>query len=662
MKIYSLFFLFIANSLFADDPMLEGLKRRQEGLTEGTDSSGRSGRVSSQTVVKPSGLTTVSNNEPCIEQNQTSLPLSFLTGLIQSQDDSLKVNYDRGNSSLEISGRDMIGNCSPMLDWTLRQVDLKKKKTHALEVNFKRSSGCNASDDKCTYNVAKVGSDGKVVWEEVEFEPSLEGFKNCLKHSGVMDDKNNVVESAIYKQPIKASFTGISESGDVAFVSRGPNSSQIGAKFNLLDQNKCDYYEQINEKPVSIISAQDARNQALSEQAAELAKCKSDDYKQVIGFMEQHEEFRNQLSGIRNTLIKEKAKKSAKAIGDKKYTSDDLNILDDFRTYIIEPLIQDLVTKYDLLEAAEDEATRDGLRKEIEKLKKDLTAYNKKPYFVKDHIDRLIKDGNFDEAEKVNTITIAIKTYSNLGNKKGKGTVTPDVARSRFDAQVKKFVQGLEREKEHYAIRTGEVTGTSAKFARRAKSLRFDIQLRTESYTEAIANAYTRIQQPGGDCYAYFRNTQRCVQETMEYIQQLQAKLKHANQMDANQAAKYDERVKFYSKLEAQGRKYAAENGEELPPESEDELGDKGVDSMAPQSPPGVYSFQYNNPQSQVPPMMNPGLMQNPLMGQQAFSAFGNPSPMSPYSFQFQGGYGQQPSGYWGQPYPSYNMFPMYGR
>jgi len=669
MKRYALFLLFASNLLHATTH-LDVLSSHQESLEPAQGEPGSATKKASEAEVKPVATTGSTNPEECVEGDQKSMPLTYLSSLIQRHNGKIEVSFEPGRSVLQISAPDMISNCSSMLDWKLREQTIAGKKTYAVEVKFKDGENCDESG--CEYKVAKVESGTFNRWDTVKLKPNLTGFEKCLEESGVVQGKN-INKGAIHHGQLLQRFSNVSESGDVLFVSHGVDTPNIGAKYGKFETiEKCDFYENINSSPVRITSLKDARDSSLSAEAAKFNdKCSPDEYKKVADFIDRHQQFSDQLSGIRDALILKKVQASATAIESGKYTADDLQVIEDFRTYIVEPKIQLLSDRYDKLQRAENDDQKKSLRAEIKALQDDLVKLNSKPYFVKAHVNMLEKNGNFDDAEKMNTIKTGLVVYSQLGKKDEKGVVTPERARSRLNSGIKKYAAYLEKEKEVYAIRTGEVKGTSAKFSRLAGKMRFNIQMRTENYTEEIAAEYARIR-PGGYCYAYFRNTQACVQDSMSRIQELQAQVKHYNEVDAKRAAEYDKQAKDYSKLEAEGRRHvAAANGEELPPESEDQEEQKTDETTSPKRRQESYSFQYN-PQPQGPqgmPMMpQGGMMQNPMMGQQAFSGFGNPSPMSPYSFQWQdgqqssfGGYGQQP-GFWGQPYPAYNMYPMFGR
>jgi hypothetical protein len=49
------------------------------------------------------------------------LPLAYVTSLIQQKNAALDITHDPRSGTLTIAAEDMIGNCSSMLEWKLKQ-------------------------------------------------------------------------------------------------------------------------------------------------------------------------------------------------------------------------------------------------------------------------------------------------------------------------------------------------------------------------------------------------------------------------------------------------------------------------------------------------------------------------------------------------------------
>jgi hypothetical protein len=188
--------------------------------------------------------------------------------------------------------------------------------------------------------------------------------------------------------------------------------------------------------------------------------------------------------------------------------------------------------------------------------------------------------------------------------------------------------------------------------------------------------------QFGGHCYKPFRNTQRCLMDAQDRINELQAYLTHYNKVDNERILEYEAKAKDYAALEQQGRAYVArQNGEVVPETPTDNT------TVPPRNNTGVYTFDYNGGNQQqyqqqggYPQQQGyPGYQQQPgMQGQMGYQYYGNfgygnqggfpqqqQQGFSPYGYPQQNPYAQfqQPTqqGYWNNPYQAYGNFNMYG-
>ena len=75
--------------------------------------------------------------------------------------------------------------------------------------------------------------------------------------------------------------------------------------------------------------------------------------------------------------------------------------------------------------------------------------------------------------------------------------------------------------------------------------------------------------QQGGFCFAYFRNTQNCIQNSMANIQNMQMALTKLNQEDMADIQRYTQEAQKYAEWEKEGKRYVASvTGEEIPQEA----------------------------------------------------------------------------------------------
>jgi hypothetical protein len=708
MKMLSVLMLSIVTIPSHAQGLLGTLNRHQNSIE--IQASGRtSGQTSSTPEVRSSSRSTSSSNLKCEENDQTSLPLAYVTSLIQERDGKLEISHDQRSKKLSISSGDMIGNCSNMLEWKLKRPEINGVKAYAIEVQIKKGDDC--SEEGCTYKVAKVEKGDFQKYEKMVFKPTLKGFEECLQKSGVVVD-GKVVPDAIYSTPVNEKFDGIEESGKLLFLSHGPATPMVKAKYGKFEhQYACDFYEQAHPSISTLLTYEDAEQARLDAEAAKLKECKVDEYGKLADFIEKYEQYSMQLGEVRDRLILEAAKKSAAAIASGKYTEDDLKVLSDFDRYVVQPKVELARALYE--EALDLEGdSKKAKQEELKIVLSQISSLGQKPYFQSAHTLKLIQDGRFDEAEKLNSMKLMIEHHQRLGAKQENIVITPGVAIQRISAGKAEFASRLEVEKERYEYRTGQSTGKASYYSNLAQRMRNNIQTRTQNFNQEIQLEYQRIQQPNGYCYKYWRNTQKCIQESLERIQELQALLQHYNKVDEERAAEYDAQAKDYGELEAQGRRYVATQNGEAPAEESSAPAPQDTTVPTPRAQStdsGVYNFNYPGSQGPINPQMmaqqqaqmtpqqyqypmnpyannnmfmqqNPYMgYQQPMMGQQSFGMgggaynfnWGGGIQQNPYmgyqqpmmgqpQFGMQQGFGQQ--GYWGSPYQAYSNYSVYGR
>jgi hypothetical protein len=663
-KISTIVILLLALPVYSQG-ILGTLNQYQDGLQKESPSSPTKPEVKPSPEARPS----ISKTK-CEENDQTSLPLAYVTSLILERNGSLDVKHDPRAGTLTVSAPEMIGNCSSMIEWKLHRPELGGKQAYAIEAKIK---GSNCSENGCVYKVAKVEKGEFQSFEEMTFKPTLKGFEQCLQESGVITN-GKVNKGAIYGVPVNEKFTDVKDSGKVLHLSHGPQSPLVKAKYGKFEfSDVCDFYEPVIAKGLEIKSFEDSEKERLDAEAAKLEQCKPDEYHKVADFLDKYESYSTQLGQVRDRLILDAAKKSAKAIGEGKHTEEDLRVIADFEKYIVTPKVDQARIVYTEMIDLEGEA-KEAKKKELLALQKEIASFRKKPYFTEAHVKSLINKGEFEDAEKLYGILVVTKHNQKLGVKENNRIITPAVASSEVLSEKIKFKNALEVEKEKYEYRTGQTSGKADFYARMEKNMREDIQVRTQNFTAEIQSEMARIQQPGGHCFNYWVNTNNCVKDSVERIQELEALLQHYNKVDAERAEEYGAKAKEYAKLEAEGARYIAqqeggEEEEEKKPEPQVDTRNPSrrpletSNSQAPQ--PGYFDYrQYV--QAQTTPMqyqnpMGPYQQQNmfaqpqygyqqPFLGQQNFQAN--------YGFNggFQMGMGQQQQGYWQNPYGAYNM------
>ncbi len=612
----------------------------------------------------PTGITTptAQNSDVdtnCTEDKQTSLPLKHLTKLIYQRDAKLDINHDASSGILRISSpAKMIGNCNSMLQWNLKNHEIDGQKTYSVEVKFKDGETCpaeitDAGDKKC-YRVAKMKDGAFDKFEVKPFSNDYRGFQACLADAGVIKADGSVDVNAVYKQNITESFSGIQETGKLVFLSHGPNIAGGDTQFGLERQNQCDVYEKIHPDLSMLYSASDQEANRLAEEANRLKDCPVNDYWKVADFLERYDQFSAELGDVRDRLIKEAAERVAKLIIDgKELSEEDRKVILDFEKYIVEPKRQEIAQIFASLENLQG-PDLERARTLLNTKRNELAALGIAPFFQEVHVEKLLVNGKFEDVENMEGLRITISEASKIGKTENGVLITPDEATIRIANSKGDLKDKIVVARENFEIRTGVITGMSQSYSNLSVAMRNNINRRTQNYTQEIQSEYARIQQ-GGYCYRYFRNTQKCIQDSLQRIQELQAALAHYNQIDHERAAEYDQKASEYAALESQGRAHVARMNGEEPPREPAQSTDTTVVPQRTEDPneqaqaqPGMQNMMPPWMMNQTQPYQNPMMMQqqnpyanmygqNNMMGQAGFNA----------QFGFQGSMGQN---YMGMP------------
>lgn len=640
MKIFSLVVLsFIAIPAYAQG-LLDSLEQHQASLPApaGVSTDRPATGVTSPTT-RPSDVDT-----SCSEDKQTSLPLKYLTGLILERDAKLDINHDPASGTLRItSPSKMIGNCNSMLQWNRSENEVDGKKTYSIEVKFKDGETCTEAADVATgkkcYRVAKMKDGSFDKFEVKPFSNDIQGFQNCLEHSGVVGADRKINTAAIFRQPVQESFSGLDETGHLVFLSHGPVSSQVDPRFGLDRVNRCDVYEQIHPTISMVYSPTDVNNQRLEAEAARLLECEPNEYTRTFDFLEQNGFLNGDLAQRLRTKVNEdlltRASQVAKNIAEnKELTEDDMKVISDFERYIVEPKRKEVADQFLALENLEGTELQSA-RARLATLRAELEAFARAPYFQRVHVEKLIASGKFADAERMEGIRITISESAKIGKTENNQVITPDMARIKIAQARGALADRLVSASENYDIRTGVTTGLAQSYRDLATAMRRNINVRNQNYAQEIQSEYGRIQQ-GGYCYRYFRNTQRCIQDSLQRIQELQTALADLTHIDSERAKEFDQKATDYAQMESEGRTYIArQNGEEVPREPAQ---DTTVAPARVEDPAITQGGQQPGQQSMMPPWM-----QNPQ------SPYGNQGMMSQPQNPYGQMYGQQQQPFMGQ-------------
>jgi hypothetical protein len=628
--------------------------------------------VDGTTSVTP-GQTTTSGASQCSSDEQKSIPLRLLSSLFLDPEGRLEIVHEPSTGELRIKTPPMISNCNDMIDWRVTTFTKDNKTIYALETAIKPGP---------KYKMWKMESKSPKLTNDLEFKADLSGFEECLKKSGVIAD-DTVKKESIYTSASNHEFKNISKTGDLLFVSEGPQFNTIGAKYQGVNQDQCRYFEQIQEGGTTLLSLQDQQDKSVEEKFNSVKDC--GDYEKLADFRNLHKEYDSLISPIIEELMEKALKESVANINKGEYEDKDLEALSDFREIVIMPLTDRLAKLHEDMKNLSGEELS-AAKKESAEIKKKLTGYSKSPYLDSKLVANLEAKGHFDEAGDVNFSNALVINYNKLGRKELGIDITPKVAEARANDQKVAFDNQIELKRERYEVATGQRAGRSEEYYAVIRNLASNIKLRSENYRAEMLKEAKRIQS--GVCYRPYRNPQKCILKATERIKSLQAQLEFHNKKDSELIAHYEEIAAEELELENKGRRYlAAQNGEAEPADM------TPPDNLYPESTedeetedPGVYTFDYNagaaqNNQPTAQYNMQPSPMGSQYYGnfgyaQNPYGLYGNPQQpypgsFSPYPYQqqpgmlqnpYQQGYQYPQQGYFNNPYQAYsNQYFMNG-
>ncbi|MBY0516106.1 MAG: hypothetical protein K2P81_04310 [Bacteriovoracaceae bacterium] len=634
--------------------LLQGLLSSQvDATTSGGRTSGSGGTPT--TVVTPTVPTVTSTSQSlnCPSSGQKTVPLKYVVAMLRTKGASLQITHDTAQGRLNVRGGDFLSNCNSMLEWGLRS-QTSDFPQYVVELKIK---SCGA--DTCPFKVMEVNASGEQVEKEISVKPDFSGFQQCLKETGVVNATGGVDAKKIVSRDLEVSFDGVENSGPVWFGSHLPGASAV---YKKQQEKDCYYMEDIRQGGYAVYSSEDSERMRLDQQAQLV--CQSGDYRHISDFLERYGQYGNTLSAIRDELILKDYKALAEDIkkGEGLETKD-YSIIADFQRYIIDPLTTRISNLYEKIGSLPQGQERRLKEQELQGLMKQLAAYKSSPYISKTEMDKLMAKGLFDEAASVNAIHLTAQHYGRLGANESGALVTPRVARQRISEGKQTFQRNLVSRREQFEVQTGRLSGKSEYYAGLAAQHRKNITIRTNNYQTEINNEVARVTQPNGYCFKYFRNTQKCVQDSIQRIQELRSQLQLYNQSDADIAADLEAKANQYRAWENDGQRYvASQNGEE--PEvtnTNTEVAPTGPSVTAPQADrqdeqQALYQFQMpqqqQNPYMQQMPTMQqggmPGMQYNPGMQQQQYSGMFSNMMGAPWGQQSYNPYQPMQSPYMG--------------
>jgi hypothetical protein len=624
--------------------LLEGLLNSQtESTSRGRGSSGSA--TSTQPASIPA-VTSTATSANCPSSGQTTIPLKFVEAMQRTRGASLQISHDAPSGKLHVRGGDFLSNCNGMLEWGVRN-PTGQFPQYILELKIK-----SCGSETCPFTVMEKNDAGEQVTKEINVAPNFSGFQQCLKDTGVMTDAGIQADKIIIRD-LDVSFDRVSNSAPVWFGSHFPEASAV---YKKQGESGCYHYEDVTKGGFNVYSVEDSERMRLDQQAQLI--CEGGNYRHISDFMDRYGQYSSTLGAIRDELISKDYRELAEKIkAGEEIESADYTVVGDFQQYVIDPLTNKIAALHEEIrrmpKGEERTKKEDILREDLKR----LASYQNAPYITKKDVDKLMAKGLFEEAAQVNTIHLTSQQFGRIGRSENGQLITPKIARQRIQDGRSDFARNLTARKHEFDVKTGRLTGKSDFYYDLAAQHRRNIQIRTTNYQQEIMLEAQRVSPPAGYCFKYFRNTQKCVNDSMLRIQELRAQLQLYNQSDAEIANDLQAQAEKYDAWENEGRRYvASQSGEEVDPEvaANDEYVPRGPSVEAPrgQTDQGVpqdgYQFQFNNQnmQGQMPTQQQgvmPGMQGfNPYM-QQGQQQYGQQQFMAPWWQQQQG---QQQQGF----------------
>jgi len=633
------------------DPFLDGLLSSQTSPSNGSGGAtpGAPAQVTNPDVGTVTSTATSSVN--CPSSGQTTLPLRYVQGLLRTRGSTLQLSQDFSNGRLHVRGGEILANCNSMLEWGLRS-PTSDFPQYVVELKVK---SCGA--ETCPFAVMEKNEQGQQVEKSIQVKPDLEGFKECLKQTGVVTDAG-IDSNKIIARDLDISFPNVTQTAPVWFGSHLPAANAL---YRKQAERGCYYMEDIRQNGFTAYSQQDSERARLDEQAQLI--CEGGNYRHIADFVERYDQYQQTLGSVRDELIDKAYKDLAEVVRrGQNLETQDYSIIADFQRFIIDPLTTRIASLHEEIGAMPQGQARRVKEEELRGLMQKLASYKSSPYLAEGDLAKLLAKGLFDEAASVNAIHLTAQAYGRLGATENGVLITPRVARQRIQDGKQSYQRTLAERRREYEVRTGRVTGQSEYYLNLARSHRRNIEIRTANYQAEIQSEVARITQPSGYCYRYFRNTQRCVQDSMTRIQELQTQMQRHNQSDSAIATELEQMANQYRSWEDEGRRYiASQNGESQEQTQETQVAERpqtptGPSTDAParapdQAPEGGYQFQLPTQQAGVQP------------GQQQYNPYAQQQQYNPYMQQQYNPYAQQQQGYnpYAQQQQGYNPYAMMG-
>ena len=546
--------------------------------------SGAKTKPSSTPASKPAGsgadtpIASTSNIEKaCYKDQQTSLPLKVLKGLMLDQN-HLDVKADAANSAshgvVSVNGGEIIGNCSEMFDINWRIGEGGQQ--HSMEVAIQKpvNTDCmkELRDGKeievCKYQITTA--DGGIsnrpdpTKDFVWVEPNYYGFLECMRHEKVGLYKDGKLDrSKIAKKSFKDKEFGFNSTGPVLYYCHGAECSKDEKNKEIQNlvtgTNSCQHFQNIKPGGISINSR--ARQQEINMNKAFDNVCNTMNYKYIDRNLDRFGNataLQNVLISIRDMLIKEKVVELKEQLKEDSYEDLDAaeykEVIGDFYKYIVVPLRQDIEDQYAVVKRAKgDNKKRE--QKYLDELVLELAQLHDGDYFTRKDYEKMLdfsKKAPLHKADwrfaarniykGINTAYHFARYNTKLGKKiqkkkKAAGIdyslkISPKVAREKMRTDITKEVKRITR----LGVLANDSDG-SVSYANNHLSEAENVQ---KSHGRTVQSLQTELNDAYQSQYECFNsaagmwglNSTKCLQRSQALQQEIQSDLQYYTHPD----------------------------------------------------------------------------------------------------------------------------------
>ncbi len=536
---------------------------------------------------------TIELPEVCREDQQISLPKSVFDKLLSSGNlNASQPNYSSGDA--RFFGGKIIANCFDMLD--IKIDPPRKGRGYLFYAGIKRNpSDCKPDAngvEKCTYK-AKVVSDkmANVAAKEditIEVEPNLQGFFQCMKQTGVLEnvaaDENSDEELVLNKDKIVPTDFNIvkrnfaKKTASVEYLCSGPECGKgSDEESSTRKGGACKWFEPINDSygnPVQFSSAKDAREKDLLQQLQ--VTCNEKDYRAVGAQKYKYSEFENYFKiaeSWEKHLLKDEVKSIHKKISKSK-TYEKLNAQDirqtmkDFWKKIVSPLKQEILALQERIEESTNDDDIRRLQAELDVLISELYDYTRPDYITAadyKNMQSFAKKAQLDKKDWRDAALYSYLVQNSAWNLLRYHSNPKDIDR-KYKQEVISVADSKKMMRRHFneqkekmgkladlaADREGEVS-----FAAEAKA---EAQEVAQNYNKELQELYQEQQQGQQllrQCMSQY-NSQACIQQVQARLQEIQYEIQEVqeeSQYVKTVVESYNNEAETWSEIEAERNK-----------------------------------------------------------------------------------------------------------